>query len=54
MLGWAIILDVIKHDDGIHQTIIYVGNDGERHSYVEKIHMVVLDAAIECSEDIPY
>lgn len=52
MLGWAIILDVIDHDDGIHQTVIYVGNDGERHSHVEKIHRVVLDV-IECSEDIP-
>ena len=55
MLGWAIVLDIIKHDDGIHQTVIYVGNDGERHSHVDKIRIGDLDVIeIECIEDIPF
>lgn len=53
MWGCARILDVIEHDDGIHQTVIYLGNDGERHTRVEKIHIGYLDV-IDCIEDIPF
>ena len=51
MVEIGIVLDVIEHDDGIHQTTVFVGTDGKCFSRVEKIYV---PEACECDEDIPY